>query len=68
MGIADLVAKVKPAVISVRVKMDQAASPEAMSQQNDGNDNPFQSGSPFKKFFRQFPSATIRMARRSSIA
>ena len=55
MGIADLVAKVKPAVISVRVKMDQAASPEAMSQQNDGNDNPFQSGSPFKKFFRQFP-------------
>jgi hypothetical protein len=37
-GIADLVAKVKPAVISVRVKMDQAASPEAMSQQNDGND------------------------------
>jgi serine protease Do len=50
---ADLVAKVKPAVISVRVKVDQTA--ETMSM-NDGDSGaiPFAPGSPMEKFFRQF--------------
>ncbi len=49
---ADLVAKVKPAVISVRVKIDNAARITGM----DENDQllPFQPGSPFERFFQQF--------------
>ena len=48
-GFADIVEKVKPAVISVRVKIDQPAS------STDGDDaSPFPPGSPFEKFFRQF--------------
>ena len=48
-GFADIVEKVKPAVISVRVKIDQPAS------SNDSDDAlPFPPGSPFEKFFRQF--------------
>jgi serine protease Do len=45
---ADLVARVKPAVISVRVKM---ASDEATVGQED---NPFGEGTPFDRFFRRF--------------
>jgi serine protease Do len=48
-GFADIVEKVKPAVISVRVKMD--AGPRMMS--GDG-DSPFPPGSPMERFFRQF--------------
>src|SRR5580692_11812397 len=48
-GFADIVEKVKPAVISVRVKIDQPAN------SNDSDDAlPFPPGSPFEKFFRQF--------------
>ncbi len=50
-GFADLVEKVKPAVISVRVRFDAAA-------QQTGTDEddmlPFRQGSPLEKFFRQF--------------
>ena len=48
-GFADIVEKVKPAVISVRVKIDQPAN-------SSGGDSglPFPPGSPFEKFFRQF--------------
>jgi serine protease Do len=56
-GFADLVAKVKPAVISVRVKIPASAAP-AMMQDNEDNGEqrqiPIQPGSPFDKFFRQF--------------
>ena len=48
-GFADIVEKVKPAVISVRVKIDQPAN---SSDARDGL--PFPPGSPFEKFFRQF--------------
>ena len=49
-GFADIVEKVKPAVISVRVKMN--ASPQVM---NFGSENsPFQQGSPMERFFRRF--------------
>jgi serine protease Do len=48
-GFADLVEKVKPAVISVRVKMDAGA--QAMSFQDD---RPFSPNSPMQRFFRRF--------------
>jgi serine protease Do len=46
---ADLVARVKPAVISVRVKM---ASDDATTLGQE--DNPFGEGTPFDRFFRRF--------------
>jgi serine protease Do len=62
-GFADLVAKVKPAVISVRVKIEESAKATSMSQNDNGNVLPFQPGSPSEKFFQQFgfqnmPNAT----------
>jgi serine protease Do len=48
-GFADIVAKVKPAVISVRVKMERPATP---GLSND--EQPFPPGSPFDRFFRRF--------------
>ena len=63
-GFADLVAKVKPAVISVRVQMDEGSN---ASELNSSEENllPFLQGSPFEKFFRQYgfnetPGGTIR--------
>src|SRR5438045_4153508 len=58
-GFADLVTRVKPAVISVRVKMDQSADAGAQGQdQAQGDDEqgmPEQfRNTPFEKFFRQF--------------
>src|ERR1700675_3975393 len=47
-GFADLVAKVRPAVISVRVKINETAT--GMGE----NAAPFQPGSRLEKFFRQF--------------
>jgi serine protease Do len=47
---ADLIAKVKPAVVSVRVKIEQSAQ----SSSSDESANPLQPGSPMEKFFRQF--------------
>ena len=69
-GFADLVAKVKPAVISVRVRM--AAS------NDNGNDNdmlgpqgenlpPSMEGTPFEKFFRQYGFDNNRMQRHEVI-
>src|SRR6201998_3627057 len=51
-GFADLIAKVKPAVISVRVKVDQTADADAPDL-NEGLP-PSMKGSPFEKFFRQY--------------
>jgi serine protease Do len=51
-GFADLVAKVKPAVISVRVRIEESADTNGMSW-SEGN-NPFPPGSPMEKFFQQF--------------
>jgi serine protease Do len=52
-GFADLVARVKPAVISVRVRLDDSARVSSF-RQNDDNAVPFRQGSPFDRFFRQF--------------
>jgi serine protease Do len=48
---ADLVGKVKPAVISVRVKIKESA--KLMMNQNDDT-VPFTPGEPMEKFFQQF--------------
>jgi serine protease Do len=48
---ADLVAKVKPAVISVRVQMDESSS--APEHSNDESLPPSEQGSPLEKFFQQ---------------
>ncbi len=52
-GFADIVAKVKPAVISVRVKI-AATDTDLLQKDSDQDGNPFQPGSPMEKFFRQF--------------
>jgi serine protease Do len=48
-GFADLVEKVKPAVISVRVNMDSGAT-----MMNFQGDWPFSQNSPMQRFFRRF--------------
>jgi len=48
-GFADIVEKVKPAVISVRVKRN---GPEGLTI--NGQQMPFQKGSPLDRFFREF--------------
>jgi serine protease Do len=54
-GFADLVAKVKPAVISVRVKIEQSANDDSGTNGSaNNNGNPFPPGSPMQKFFQQF--------------
>jgi serine protease Do len=50
-GFADIVAKVKPAVISVRIKMDGEKT--ASLDDNDDNDQA-QPGAPLDRFFKQF--------------
>lgn len=52
-GFADLVAKVKPAVISVRVKVDEDSNTNDEGP-NGENLPPFMEGTPFEKFFRQY--------------
>ncbi len=56
-GFADLVAKVKPAVISVRVKLDepQSAFENDEDKGESGNGNiPMEPDSPMERFFHQF--------------
>ena len=48
-GFADIVEKVKPSVISVRVKMDNGTR-----MMNFEGDSPFPPGSPMERFFRRF--------------
>jgi serine protease Do len=50
-GFADIVEKVKPAVISVRVKVDRGPQLSA-----DDGDSPFAPGSPMERFFKRFGS------------
>jgi serine protease Do len=48
-GFADIVEKVKPSVISVRVKLERPANTGLTD-----DDMPFPPGSPFERFFRKF--------------
>ena len=50
-GFADIVAKVKPAVISVRVKVDESAKTTGMGDNDESEGGP---RIPFEKFFEQF--------------
>lgn len=52
-GFADLVAKVKPSVISVRVQMDETSNASDLSSNEEDNPPPTQ-GSPLEKFFQQY--------------
>ena len=51
-GFADIVERVKPSVISVRVKMNEKVSKNDTS--GDNEDSPFQPGSPMERFFKRF--------------
>ena len=53
-GFADIVTKVKPAVISVRVKVDESAKTTSLNESEEGNASPLQPGAPMEKFFKQF--------------
>src|SRR5581483_3522942 len=50
-GFADIVDTIKPAVISVRVKI---LNNEAQTSSSSDDDNPFPPGSPMERFFRRF--------------
>src|SRR5258705_5117133 len=52
-GFADIVERVKPSVISVKVNINEkVASKDDGANNND--DSPFQPGSPMERFFRRF--------------
>jgi serine protease Do len=58
-GFADLVARVKPAVISVRVKMDASEQQASLNDNNNRQNGQSRNrqngqGSPMERFFRQF--------------
>jgi serine protease Do len=48
-GFADIVERVKPSVISVKVNIT-----EKLAKDDSGDDSPFQPGSPMERFFRRF--------------
>jgi len=50
-GFADIVERVKPSVISVKVNINQKL---AKDDSGDNDDTPFQPGSPMERFFRRF--------------
>jgi serine protease Do len=60
---ADLVAKVRPAVISVRVKIEESSNDTS----DDNGVIPFAPGSPMEKFFQQFGSPPNGMLERHEI-
>jgi serine protease Do len=65
---ADLVAKVKPAVISVQVKIDESAKMTSLHRNgNDNDDVPWAPGSPTDKFFQQFQNLPNGMMPRHQI-
>src|ERR1700760_3229570 len=53
-GFADLVGKVKPAVISVRMQLDEALEANTLSRDGEDQDLPGAfNGTPFQRFFQQ---------------
>jgi serine protease Do len=51
-GFADIVERVKPSVISVKVNINERLAKDDSANNND--DSPFQPGSPMERFFRRF--------------
>src|ERR1700686_5296893 len=54
-GFADIVERVKPSVISVKVNINEKLAKDEGANNND--DSPFQPGSPQERFFRRFGGA-----------
>ncbi len=52
-GFADIVERVKPSVISVKVNITEKLAKDDSSN-NNNDDSPFQPGSPMERFFRRF--------------
>src|SRR4051794_33316243 len=53
-GFADIVERVKPSVISVRVNIAEKLAKDDSANKNEDNDSPFPPGSPMERFFRRF--------------
>src|SRR6516162_9030456 len=53
-GFADVVVKVKPAVISVKVKVEPTAQMMSMPQYHEDDAIPLPPGNPLEKYFDQF--------------
>jgi serine protease Do len=53
-GFADIVEKVKPAVVSVRVKVEEKGDTHLGDQDDQQGEMPLPPGSPFERFFRRF--------------
>jgi serine protease Do len=51
-GFADIVERVKPSVISVKVNINEKVA--SKDDNNNNDDSPFQPGSPMERFFRRF--------------
>ncbi len=51
-GFADIVERVKPSVISVKINIAEKVAKDDSSSNND--DSPFQPGSPMERFFKRF--------------
>ena len=51
-GFADIVERVKPSVISVKVNINEKVAKDDSANKDD--DSPFQPGSPMERFFRRF--------------
>ena len=52
-GFADIVERVKPSVISVKVNINEKIAKDDSSN-NNNDDSPFQPGSPMERFFKRF--------------
>jgi serine protease Do len=52
-GFADIVERVKPSVISVRVNINEKVAKDDTANKND-DDSPFPPGSPMERFFKRF--------------
>jgi serine protease Do len=63
-GFADIVAKVKPAVISVRVKLDWMQASSFDDDDMPFDQMPFSPGWPMQKFFRRFGSPDMSQRHR----
>src|ERR1700692_3946080 len=53
-GFADIVERVKPSVISVKVNINENVAKDDSPSNNNDDSSPFQPGSPMERFFRRF--------------
>jgi serine protease Do len=53
-GFADIVERVKPSVISVKVNINEKVAKNDSGDNSENGDSPFQPGSPMERFFRRF--------------